>query len=116
MAAPAFPDVQPSRGSGADVASRLRKAQFGDGYAQRAPDGLNHLEKTYEFVLEAAPAADLEAVTDFLEARAGHEPFTFQPRGYDAAVRWVCETWSEPRWISATHGNLRATFTRDYSP
>lgn len=67
-------------------------------------------------MLRSAPAEDLDAVVDFLEARAGHEPFTFQPQGYDAAVKWVCKTWSEPEWISATHGNLRAAFTRDFSP
>ncbi len=112
---PAFPNITPSRGSRAGVEARVLKAQFGDGYAQRAPDGLNHLTKTYEFELRAAPAADLNTVLNFLVARGGREPFTFQPQGYAAAVKWVCERWSEPEWISPTHGSLSATFIRDFS-
>lgn len=116
MTAPAFPDIVPSRGSQADVRTRLVKASFGDGYVQAAADGLNPLEKSYRFELRAAPEAELDTVLEFLEARGGHEPFTFQPYGYAAAVKWRCEQWTEIDWISPTHGNLSATFVRDFTP
>ena len=116
MPARAFPDIAPSRGSRPSVQTRLKQAKFGDGYAQSAPDGLNHIEKTFEFQLRDAPIADCQTVLDFLEARAGHEPFTFQPFGYDAAVQWRCETWTEIDRVTATHGNMSAAFIRDFSP
>lgn len=73
---------------------RVLKAQFGDGYEQRAADGINNIATEYDlqFTLTQADSATL---LDFFKGLAGVTKFTWQPPGAASAMLWVCDDWSE---------------------
>lgn len=116
MAVATFPAIDPSRGSGFGPSRpRIAKASFGDGYEQTAADGLNPERRTYQIIFDTRVNADIETVRSFLSGLGGHTPFTFTPPGTMTAVKWRCEEWEGPIWVSATHSTLRATFVEDFS-
>ncbi len=62
----------------ADTTFRVKKAQFGDGYAQVAGDGLNNRSDSWqlEFVGEEAM---IEQIVAFFDRHAGHKAFIWKP-------------------------------------
>jgi len=85
---------------------RVRVARFGDGYEQRAADGLHTQLRTYSVRL-AADHDLLDAAEQFLADRGGVEPFNwYDLKGRDGL--WVCRAWS--RRDHATGGELTAKF------
>ncbi|MCL4664494.1 phage tail protein [Burkholderia multivorans] len=81
-------------GFGGDTTLRVRKARFGDGYTQRAADGLNNRTATYN--LRFVGRADMiDAILAFLDAHAGSVSFFWTPP-LRPQGRFVCEKYSEP--------------------
>jgi len=70
---------------------RVKSAQFGDGYGQDSPDGLNANLKTWELSFKVAPET-AKAIDDFLTARGGAERFNFIDLRAETGV-YVCKTW-----------------------
>ncbi|MCY3591624.1 MAG: phage tail protein [Acidobacteria bacterium] len=104
-----------SSGSGVRHQVRVLEKKLGDGYTQRAAEGLNSVTLKYEAVwtgLTLKAAADL---IKFFQARAGTEPFiaTELPPPLEDK-KWVCKDWSE-EWVSAERRNVRAMFEEDFS-
>ncbi len=56
---------------------RLRKTQFGNGYSQESPDGLNHQLQEWELEFKKQPLKLIQRVREFLLARGGTEAFYF---------------------------------------
>mgnify|MGYP002712599259 CR=1 FL=1 len=75
-----------------EMSPRVRVARFGDGYEQRAPDGIHALQRKWSVRL-AADEATVKAADDFLRSRAGVESFDWTPPDHRPG-RWVCRTWS----------------------
>lgn len=95
MALPTFtPPVGPSPGTAHKPTVNLWETEFGDGYSQPTPKGLNHIRKNVSLSWSALTFEDMRAIVDFLEARAGCEPFYFQPYGETAPRKWTCKDWS----------------------
>lgn len=113
MALATFPAYPTSAGSGATSRARVLEKKFGDGYAQRAADGLNTVSLIYRAVFRRRPQADVDAMDAFLTARAGHTPFLFTIPGEAAARRWVCKEWRKTR-DTPTLWSLNATFVEDF--
>lgn len=65
----------PSYTPQAKYAPRVLDAKFGDGYQQRATDGINASPETWDLQFLARTAADAQAMIDFFNARAGVESF-----------------------------------------
>jgi phage-related protein len=59
---------------------RVRKAQFGDGYAQTAADGLNNVVKTWPLTFRGHSAA-INPITAFVESHVGVSFFWTPPLG-----------------------------------
>lgn len=87
------PPVQPDWGYQRVSKPRVLKAEFGDGYAQRAADGINNNP------LESAPRwtnlteAEKNTIINFFDARAGYEAFLFTYEDEASAKGFVCEEW-----------------------
>lgn len=81
------PDDEPSR----TVKPRIKKAQFGDGYAQRAPDGINHQLSVWTLTHDMRKAEDITYLTEFLDAQGGTAIFLWTPPNSPAPKRFVCE-------------------------
>ncbi|MCL6620237.1 MAG: phage tail protein [Thermomonas hydrothermalis] len=90
-----------------EVAPRVTRAAFGDGYEQRVAAGINTLQRkwTLRFVGYDTALAPIEA---FLIARAGVESFDWTPPSGDAG-KWVCRQWQRVH-SGPQYGELTATF------
>lgn len=84
------PPVDPSYGSQPKTRFRILSAQFGDGYEQRTGDGLNTKVITWSLLWEGLNAVDLLEITDFFDARGGHEAFDWTPPGEGDALKFKC--------------------------
>jgi phage-related protein len=86
---------------------RVLKNNFGDGYSQRAGDGLNIiLEKwTVEFT---DSVTNITAIDDFLTAREGWDDFDWtSPRG--TSSKYICPRWTRA-FISVGVDRISAEF------
>ena len=73
---------------------RVLKVVFGDGYQQRAQDGINHNPQRWRVTFNKRSGTDVEGVYDFLEARGGVDYFLWTPRGEDSARKFICPSYT----------------------
>lgn len=98
------------------VQKRVRQANFGDGYVQRAPAGINYTRRTYSIQSAMMDATDYDTLYDFLEPRLQLTPFLWADP-WDGVVRqWLCTALGGPRPTSARFAALQATFVEDFTP
>ncbi len=76
--------ITPSQTSEADTKSRTLRVKFGDGYEQRAKDGINNLTVNFSLVFQNRSVEVITAIDDFLRGRSpfdreSHEPFLWTP-------------------------------------
>ena len=69
----ATPDKQLTKAS----TPRVLTAKFGDGYEQRAVDGINNLAETYTLTFKTRPKADIDDIVAFLDSKQNVTKFTF---------------------------------------
>ncbi|MFD1556037.1 phage tail protein [Paraburkholderia silviterrae] len=105
------PTVAQSTGT---ATQRVRKAQFGDGYAQRVQDGINNRSSSFQlqFINDAATIA---AIIAFLDARAGATAFLWTPPLRTQALLFTCETYTEPTKDGNAY-TFTATFDQTFAP
>lgn len=92
---------------------RTKSAQFGDGYKQSAPDGINSRSQKWSLTFTGT-TAKISAIRAFLDARGGWEPFEWTtPLG---EVGFFLA--SEYSATSLGHGieRVSVTFEQDFSP
>ncbi|MBU9420070.1 phage tail protein [Burkholderia multivorans] len=100
-------------GFGGDTTLRVRKAGFGDGYTQRAADGLNNRAATYN--LRFVGRADkIAAILAFLDAHAGSVSFFWTPP-LRPQGRFVCEKYTEPVKNGEVY-TITAQFEQTFAP
>lgn len=103
-----------SKGSGVRHQVRVLEKKLGDGYTQRAAEGLNNMALKYEAVWTGLTVQEAAGLIEFFQDRAGVEPFLVElPEPLDAK-KWICKDWSE-EWVSAQRRNVRAMFEEDFS-
>jgi len=73
---------------------RVRKAQFGDGYAQTAKDGLNANPRVFELAWPNLNTAQKDTIINFLRARGGSEAFYWTPPKEVTAIKVKATSWS----------------------
>ena len=91
----------------------VRKATFGDGYTQRAADGINNRSASYQLTF-VRDAATITAILAFLDAHAGATAFYWTPL-LRPQLLFTCETYTEP----VKDGNvytMTAQFDQTFSP
>lgn len=105
----------PSWGSPVDETPRLRKVQFGDGYKQLSPNGINHIELSYDLTFGKRTEAEAQDIGEFLREHGGTDGFLFRypMLGFGKFVV-RCE-----KWTSTPNGHndfsIKASFERDYN-
>lgn len=105
------PPVPPSPGTKVKPAYSLRKAEFGDGYTQAQPTGLNHVKLTANLRWDVLSIEDASAIENFLKARGGYEPFLYALSD-DITRQWVCTDHDRSR---DAPNQVTATFVEDFS-
>lgn len=93
---------------------RTLRAQFGDGYVQEAPDGINAVRDVWRLLFENIALADGEAIRTFLRGKAG-VPFTWTPPGGTEAKYKLRGEVNMPRTGGVTV-NLSCVLERHFGP
>lgn len=83
----------PDTGAEMTRAPRIRSVQFGDGYEQRAADGINADLRKYTLSFTGRSATDSTAILAFLETQGGVTSFDYTHPG-DSSRKFVCKEWS----------------------
>jgi len=93
----ATPDKQLTKAS----TPRVLTAKFGDGYEQRAVDGINNLAETYTLTFKTRPKADIDDIVAFLDSKQNVTKFTLTlpdtnntTRSGERDVKVVAETYT----------------------
>ena len=92
---------------------RIRKAQFGDGYTQRAGDGLNPRDKPWELRFRGR-GSYIAPIREFLDAHAGVVAFLWTPQGGVPGL-YVCEEYEETALVN-NRFEIAATFLEAPAP
>jgi phage-related protein len=102
----------PKYGAARKATPKVLISGFGDGYRQRAADGINNIDETWdlEFVNEDTTIDDID---DFLVARGGWESFDWTPPGEAVSKKWSCAEWGRTKTGSGVD-SLNASFQREY--
>ncbi|MBT9097514.1 phage tail protein [Methylovulum psychrotolerans] len=87
---------------------RVLSAQFGDGYSQDSPDGLNSNLQKWSLEFNGVLAETGMAIDDFLSARRGVERFYFINLRAETIV-CKCKTW-KVKDVGGRKVNVTATF------
>ena len=96
----------PAFGASEQKKPRFLSVSFGDGYQQRAADGINNVIRQWQLTFSSKQAR-IDEIRAFLDARAGAESFDWTPpRG--AAGRWIAPEWNSQ--INNGGDNLTVTF------
>lgn len=98
---------------------RLKKAQFGDGYQQRALDGINALDQEWKVSWSVRPREMLLAMDEYLQAQLA-KAFAFLDPGTGETFMVFCDEWTlgwqvarpDAPWEVAAFGQLSATFVK----
>ena len=104
-----LPSIAPSYPLNDQTSLRTRQAQFGDGYSQRAADGLNSTPKVLNLVFQARPNADITTIYDFLVDKLGFEAFLFTAPN-DTERKWICKEPISRDPVSTGHSTLKCVF------
>lgn len=95
---------------------RLKINQFGNGYQQRIPDGLNSSLIEFSLIFENRNEKETVSILHFLQQRNGQESFIYNlPTIYSKSTsslntRFICLEWS-PNYISYNNYSIEAIFS-----
>ncbi|KKO71844.1 phage tail protein [Kerstersia gyiorum] len=92
---------------------RVLSAQFGDGYAQEAGDGINNETRSWplQFV---GREHDIKPIRDFLRRHQGFKPFLWTPPMEDRAGLFIVREFTLKPMGGKAH-TLSATFEERFS-
>lgn len=85
------PARKPSLGGKQKTDFRVKTAGFGDGYVQRAADGINAATVSWELIWSALLPSEATAIRDFFLARGGWQSFLYTVPG-DIQRRYITAT------------------------
>lgn len=109
-------EVTFDRGFTRSSSHRILTASFGDGYEQRALDGINTKMETFNVSFNSRPATEINLFTAFFDKKASLSfNLTITRLGGDETIRVICENYNTS-YIYEDFHNLTATLRRVYEP
>lgn len=111
-------DWAESAGSSVDYKPRVARTQFGDGYVERAPDGLNPMGESWSLAFnDISDEAGTEIIT-FLKARftgpLGQEAFDWTPLWASTPIRVTCDQFTRTLGSRVGTCSVQAVFVREF--
>ena len=110
------PPVAPSPGQTTQktVTGNIRRAEFGDNYSQRAPDGLNAVKRQLMLSWPALVSTDCATIESFFLAEgSGATAFFYTPYLESTALKWTCSTWTKG-YVDGDIVSLEATLVQEF--
>lgn len=105
------PDYSPVKSKKPEVST----VKFGDGYEQRYPKGINNNPESWSLQFNQREQSEIQAIEDFLDARAGWEAFDWIPPNQVDTIRVKCSQWTRSE-EKALRGNITCTFEEVFEP
>lgn len=103
------PPLNPDGGGDKAVEPRVLRVDFGDGYSQRAGDGLNTMLDRITATWGLLTPAQADEIEAFFRARGGHEAFWWTPPHESDPRKFICVSWRR-RWARAGYDAITAVF------
>ena len=107
-------DYTIDRGLTRRVTPRIIKFQYGDGYEQRALQGINPLDEVYAITLRERPKSQIDEVVQFFEAQQAITVFAFKPPHLNEQINANLTFSTGPNRIQGT--NFNATINTPETP
>jgi len=116
---PFFPtgDFDVDFGINNEVNFTVLENQFGDGYIQRAADGINSNRDTWNAAWTNLTNSESALIFGFLRERAGYKPFYYQAPGEDVAKQWTArDVKRQPTGVSdkLAYWKISATLKQEF--
>lgn len=109
-------EVVADRGLNRETQQRVLIATFGDGYEQRALNGINPKAETFNITLANRDAADINLVAAYLDERAGKNfTFTVTDLAGDTNLKVTCDNYNTV-YLREQYHSLQAQLRRVYEP
>ncbi|TPW29673.1 hypothetical protein FJU08_12700 [Martelella alba] len=106
---PACPSIQSSK----DITIRTLESNFGDGYSQRAGDGLNTTGIAFNAIWPGLTLSQADQIEAFFLSLRGVHPFEWTlPREHEAKL-FRCKQWSRTG-AGGGHDTITASIERVY--
>ena len=86
--------VKPTLSTNKEVKTRILEANFGDGYSQRAGDGINTIKGKWNPEWTALNQVNFDELNDFFEERNGRKNFNWTPPGESTSKKFICKSWN----------------------
>lgn len=102
---------EPTRASNRNVTPRFLIADLGDGYTQRAGDGIQTIKETWSVTFEALDQTNANTLVAFFEDLDGYQNFTWIPFRQSVAKKFICSNWNES-FPGNSLTTISATFTQ----
>ena len=107
------PPIAPSPGTSVQTRVALNTAEFGDGYTQSSPRGLNHIRETLTLSWAGLTPEQFTKIKGFFVEQGGNKPFAYTPTGYDGYRVWTCSEWT---FKLGAPFSFNATLSEFFSP
>ncbi|MDT8894177.1 phage tail protein [Halomonas sp. I1] len=113
-----LPDIgrNPSYGLDEQPQFRVDTAQFGDGYAQRRPSGINATTRTWTLQWELLTKSQADTIQDFLLSQQGVRAFHWTIPETGEEVKVVCRKAPSRVYTDYQLYRVSAVFTEDHNP
>jgi phage-related protein len=109
-----------SPGTQLDEEPRVAVTRYGDGYEERAADGLNPKPQRWTLAFRGIERGVADAIVAFFRARVdpvtGLEPFDWTPLWHSAPIRVVCRSWTRTLGEVWAEDDVRAVFEQVFEP
>jgi len=110
-----FPAIKPTYSFTKQSEPKLRTTQFGDGYAQRLPFGLNQNPKSWDLQFNVTDT-NADTIESFLDARAADgASFDWTPPNSATSYKWFCTKWQRV-FIGPRRSEISCTFNQVFEP
>jgi phage-related protein len=107
------PPKNPDIGLSQKNKPRVLRSDFGDGYTQRAGDGLNSVVRTISLSWTDLSDTDADTIDDFFEALTPGEAFDYTLPLATTSQKFTVNEWSRT-FGSGVHYNINAEFEKVY--
>lgn len=108
------PPQDPSPGqTGKTVTARTLRAQFGDSYSQRSPDGLNSVTESVVLNWPMLSPTNAQTLDDFFAAKQGATAFIYTLPWEETEKIWTAPSWRRGN-PESTHQDFQATLVQEF--
>lgn len=85
----------PEYGASVERKPRVKTVSFGDGYEQRARDGINTNPAKWTLQFNMRDNTETDEIMTFLDLRGSSEAFDWTPPNEATTIRVVCRSWNK---------------------